>query len=75
METLLTFYPNVADFLAADPADIAPIMLRFAKNQIQNDMFIPGSVNNIALGHEPIVPANKLSRPNQQAISRNMGMA
>jgi uncharacterized protein (TIGR02391 family) len=56
-ETLLTFYPNVADFLAADPADIAPIMLRFGKNQIQNGMFIPGSVNNFALGHEPIAPA------------------
>jgi len=56
MESLLTFYPTAQDLLSADPADVAPIMLKFGKNMIQNGMFLPESVNNVALGHEPIAP-------------------
>ncbi len=73
MDTLLTFYPNANDFLTADPADIAPIMLRFAKNMIQNNMFIPDAVNNVALGHEPIVPVKSTYPMNyRDQISRHL---
>jgi uncharacterized protein (TIGR02391 family) len=55
-ETLLTFFPTADDLLAADPADLAPIMLRFAKNILQQAGFWPETVNNIALGREPPFP-------------------
>ena len=73
METLLTFYPNANDFLAAEPADIAPLMLHFAKNLIQNGMFIPEAVNSVALGHEPIAPAKPTYPMNyRDQVSRHL---
>ena len=73
METLLTFFPNADDFLSTDPADVAPIMLRFAKNMIQNGMFWPESVNNVALGHEPVAPRKPTYPANyNQQISRHL---
>jgi hypothetical protein len=50
MDTLLTYYPNVADLLATPPEDLAPVMLKLARGTIQNGMFSPDTVNDIATG-------------------------
>ncbi len=50
METLRTFYPDLGDLLATPPEDIAPILMNFARRSIQNGMFLPNQVNEIAVG-------------------------
>jgi uncharacterized protein (TIGR02391 family) len=49
METLFTIYPNVQDLLATPPEDLAPVLLTLAKGMVQNGMFQPGTVNDIAI--------------------------
>ena len=50
METLLTFYPNVDDLLQTPPEDLAPILLKLARANVQNGMFHPDTVNGAATG-------------------------
>jgi uncharacterized protein (TIGR02391 family) len=50
METLYSFYPKVEDLLATPPDDLAPIMVKLARGTVQNGMFWPDTVNEIAMG-------------------------
>ena len=49
METLFSIYPNVRDLLATPPEDLAPVLLPLAKGMVQNGMFQPEAVNDIAI--------------------------
>jgi uncharacterized protein (TIGR02391 family) len=49
METLFSIYPNVNDLLATPPEDLAPILLTLAKGMVQNGMFQPGAVDDVAI--------------------------
>jgi uncharacterized protein (TIGR02391 family) len=49
METLFSIYPDVPDLLATPPEDLAPLLLKLAKGIIQNGMFQPETVNEIAI--------------------------
>lgn len=55
MVTLQTFYPTTADLLAAPPEELAPILLNFAKQMLQNGIFLPDAVNDVATGASNIV--------------------
>jgi hypothetical protein len=55
METLLTIYPTVADLLATPPEDVAVVLLKLAKGTVQNGMFWPETVNNVATGTDRII--------------------
>jgi hypothetical protein len=46
MDTLPKLYPNVDDLLAIPPADLAPVLLEFARiaEKNQNSMFDPSYV-------------------------------
>jgi hypothetical protein len=54
MDTLPKLYPNAGDLLAIPPADLAPLLLKFARiaEKNQNGMFDPNYVNQLALGDE-----------------------
>jgi uncharacterized protein (TIGR02391 family) len=54
MDTLPKLYPSVRDLLATPPADLAPLLLKFARvaEKNQNGMFDPNYVNQLALGDE-----------------------
>jgi len=49
METLFSIYPNVQDLLTTPPEDLAPVFLTLAKGMVQNGMFQPEAVNDIAI--------------------------
>lgn len=49
METLFSIYPDVQDLLATPPEELAPVLLTLAKSMVQNGMFLPESVNEIAI--------------------------
>lgn len=49
METLFTIYPNIQDLLATPPEDLAPVLLALAKAEVQNGMFYPDAVNDVAI--------------------------
>jgi uncharacterized protein (TIGR02391 family) len=49
METLFSLYPNVEDLLATPPEDLALVLLKLARDLVQNGSFQPEVVNNVAL--------------------------
>jgi hypothetical protein len=55
MDTLQTFYPVADDLLATPPEDLAPILLKFARNAVQNGMFYPDQANQAALGRTALM--------------------
>ena len=59
MDTLQTFYPVAEDLLATPPEDLAPILLKFARNTVQNGMFYPDQANEDGDG------AGQIDRPAQ----------
>jgi uncharacterized protein (TIGR02391 family) len=48
METLATLFPDAKDLVAMPPEDIAPILLKLARGTVQNGMFWPENVNDVA---------------------------
>lgn len=54
MNALPKLYPSIDDLLAIPPADLAPLLLKFARiaEKNQNGMFDPNYVNQLALGDE-----------------------
>jgi uncharacterized protein (TIGR02391 family) len=61
MDTLQTFYPVAEDLLATPPEDLAPILLKFARNAVQNGTFYPDQANQAALGRT--APMNAPAAP------------
>src|SRR5271165_360093 len=49
METLFSIYPNAQDLLATPPEELVLLLLKLAKGMVQNGMFLPGDINDVAL--------------------------
>ena len=66
METLQTFYPNLADLLATPPEDLASVLLKFGRVTVQNGMFWPDTVNDIATGANNLAPTQPGYSPHER---------
>jgi len=50
METLHNLFPDAKDLLAISPEDVAPLLLKLLRALVQNGMFYPEAVNDVATG-------------------------
>jgi uncharacterized protein (TIGR02391 family) len=66
METLLTLFPKIEDLLATPAEDLVPILLKLARGTVQNGMFLPQTVNDVATGANIIRPGHVSYTPHQR---------
>jgi uncharacterized protein (TIGR02391 family) len=50
-DTLRTLYPDLQDLLDTPPEDLAPVLLKVARDTLQNGMFLPQTVNDQLTGN------------------------
>jgi uncharacterized protein (TIGR02391 family) len=50
MTSLQTLVPDVDVLLALQPEELAPLLLRIAKTNLQNDIFAPGNLSTVTSG-------------------------
>lgn len=48
-QTLFSIYPDIQDLLATPPEELAPVLVTLAKAMVQNRIFLPEDVSDIAL--------------------------
>ena len=75
METLFSIYPNVQDLLTTPPEDLAPVFLTLAKGMVQNGMFQPEAVNDIAIAAPHALHGPARLRVSQQTANRTPSLS